>query len=205
MATKKPEAELATFIAKYTPEIAARAREVLAEMRTIVPGAIELVYDNYNALGVGFSANEKASGVVFSIVLYPRWINLFFFGAAGFPDPKKLLIGTGSSVRHIVLADGVQTLREPAVKALMRHGLMVADPPIDPKAKGYTVIKAVSENQRPRRPPVKVAAEKLLATSTSKKSTQSLAAKKSASSAAAKKRAPTASAANAARRSKPKG
>jgi hypothetical protein len=155
MAKKTPEAELAGFIAKYTPEIAARAHAVLEEMRSLVPGAVELVYDNYNALGIGFSAGERMSEIVFSIVLYPRWVTLFFFGAAGYPDPKKLLKGTGKVVRHIVLEEGPKTLRQPAVKALLRHAMKVADPPFDPKKQGYIVIRSVSENQRPRRPAVK--------------------------------------------------
>ena len=49
-----------------------------SDLRAAAPGAIELVYDNYNALGIGFAATEKASDVIFSIALYPRWINLFF-------------------------------------------------------------------------------------------------------------------------------
>jgi hypothetical protein len=54
-------AQLAGFIAKFTPEVAAQARAILAKMRTRLPGAVELVYDNYNALAIGFGPNERAS------------------------------------------------------------------------------------------------------------------------------------------------
>ena len=45
-----PESQLTEFIARYSPEIGAEAHAVLAKMRKLVPGAIQLVYDNYNAL-----------------------------------------------------------------------------------------------------------------------------------------------------------
>ena len=59
-----PEVQLATFIERYTPEIGALARAVLARMRALVPGAVELVYDNYNALVIGFGPTERASDAV---------------------------------------------------------------------------------------------------------------------------------------------
>ncbi|HEU0175429.1 MAG TPA: hypothetical protein VFV58_14300, partial [Blastocatellia bacterium] len=74
MNDKAPEEQLANFIAKYTPEIGARCQATLAKMRDRLPGAIELVYDNYNALVIGFSPTERASDAIFSIALYPRWV-----------------------------------------------------------------------------------------------------------------------------------
>jgi len=37
-----------------------------------------MVYDNYNALVIAFSPNERPSDAIFSIALYPHWVNLFF-------------------------------------------------------------------------------------------------------------------------------
>ena len=67
MNDKAPEEQLAGFIAKYTPEIGALAQEAHAKMRARLPGAIGLVYDNYNALAIGFSQTERTSDVIFSI------------------------------------------------------------------------------------------------------------------------------------------
>ena len=152
MATPSPAKQLASFIAKFTPDIAARTREVLAAVRARVPGALELVYDNYNALAIGFGPNERARQIVFSIAVYPRWVSMFFMQGPELPDPKKLLQGSGSMVRHIVLDDGAATLDRPAVKALVAAALAMADPPIDPEAKRRIVIKSISVKQRPRRP-----------------------------------------------------
>src|SRR5580704_17678412 len=81
--------QLAGFIAKFTPEIAALAKALLVKMRKRYPTALELVYDSHNGLVIGFGPTERASDAVFSIALYPRWANLFFQQGIGLPDPLK--------------------------------------------------------------------------------------------------------------------
>src|ERR1700742_4218108 len=98
-----PEKQLASFLAKFTPEIAALAEEILKKMRKRYPTALELVYDNYNALAIGFGPNERASEAIFSIALFPRWVSLFFLQAKGIPDPDKKLQGSGNVAKHIRL------------------------------------------------------------------------------------------------------
>lgn len=146
-----PAQQLDEFIAKYTPEIGDIARAVLAKLRARLPGAIELVYDNYNALAIGFSTTEKTSDVICSITLYPRWVSLFFMYGATLPDPNKLLKGSGKQVRHIVLADA-STLDEPDVQALIAAAVVAADKPLDHTVQNRIVIKSISAKQRPRRP-----------------------------------------------------
>ena len=146
-----PKRALESFLAKYDPAIAKAGREALAAMRKLLPGAIELVYDNYNALGVGFASTER-SGVVFSIVLYPRWVSLFFFDGVALNDPTKRLKGKGTRIRHIVLDNGAATLAEPAVQDLIRQGIAQADPPLPQSGQGRIIIRSIAANLRPRRP-----------------------------------------------------
>jgi hypothetical protein len=63
-----PKQQLDLFLKKYDPKIAGIARRTLAKMRKLVPGATEIVYDNYNALVIGFGPNEKASLAIFSML-----------------------------------------------------------------------------------------------------------------------------------------
>ena len=149
-----PEAQLAAFLDKYSPEIRTLAKAARRKMRTMLPGAIELVYDNYNALVVGYGPTERASDAVFSIVMYPGWVTLFFLDGKGLPDPAKLLKGDGKQVRHVVL-DGVATLDMPEVRNLMNAALERSETPIDPKQRRRLVIKSISAKQRPRRPVLK--------------------------------------------------
>jgi hypothetical protein len=146
-----PQDELDGFISKYTPDIQQQLRSVLNTMRQRLPGAIELVYDNYNALAIGFGPTERASDVVLSIAAFPRWVSLFFFNGVNLPDPERRLQGSGKSARHVVLS-GPDTLDEPAIRALMDEALRRADPPIDPNQASRLIVKSVSAKQRPRRP-----------------------------------------------------
>lgn len=151
MSDVPPDRQLKSFLAKYTPEVAAVAKAALARMRKRLPGAVELVYDNYNALVIGFGPTERASDAIFSIALYPRWVNLFFLRGASLPDPKGLLKGSGNQVRSIVLEDAA-ILDTRAVRGLISRALEAAPKPLNKKSRRRIVIKSVSAKQRPRRP-----------------------------------------------------
>jgi hypothetical protein len=150
VAETSPRAQLSSFISKFSPPIAARARAVLATLRTRLPGATELVYDNYNALAIGFGTSERMSDLIVSVAVYPRWVSLFFFNPQDLDDPERLLKGNGTMVRHLVL-DAAGDLERPAVRALLRQAVAVADVPLDTRQPRQLVIKSVSARQRPRR------------------------------------------------------
>jgi hypothetical protein len=78
MAEPSPKKQLDRFLARYKPEIAALARATMAGVRARLPGAVELVYDKANALVVGFGPTEKPSEAVFSVVVFPRWVLIYF-------------------------------------------------------------------------------------------------------------------------------
>jgi hypothetical protein len=157
MATKKAEAksaevQLDCFLDAYTPEVAEIARKALMKLRTRLPFATEMIYDNYNALACGFGPSERVSDVIFSIAVYPKHVNFFFLQGAKLPDPDGLLQGAGSRVRHIRLEDE-KTLDRADVKAMMAMAMKMAKVPFDEKTEYKLVIKSVSAKQRPRRPP----------------------------------------------------
>jgi hypothetical protein len=146
-----PARQWAAFLSRYDPAIAKVAKAAIARLRKELPGAVELVYDNYNALVMGFGPTEHASEAIVSIALYPRWVTLFFLQGARLADPARVLKGAGSRVRHIVVSD-VAILDQPAVRGLLRQAIAKAPRPIDAKARRRMVVRAVSPKQRPRRP-----------------------------------------------------
>ena len=144
------EAKIESFIAKFSDSIAAEIRAARAEMQRRLPGAVELVYDNYNALAIGYGASEKLADVVFSIAAFPQWIRLFFYRGVDLDDPQGLLEGEGAQVRSLKLPN-LGVLDEPAVQALMTQALARATA-IDASAPSRSVVKSISAKQRPRRP-----------------------------------------------------
>ena len=75
--------QLDSFLAKYDPEVEAFARRALAKMRKLVKGAIEMVYDNYNWLVIGFGPTDRPSEAIFSIVMPPGRCDLVLFAGSG--------------------------------------------------------------------------------------------------------------------------
>lgn len=146
-----PRQQLDLFLSRFTPELESLARRALRRMRKRLPNAIELVYDNYNALVIGFGPNERPSDAIFSLVLYPRNLALCFLQGAKLPDPRKRLKGSGSVARHVPLGD-LDVLEDPQIRALMQQALRRAKVQMDPKQKRKLIIRSISVKQRPRRP-----------------------------------------------------
>lgn len=150
MATSKEQ--LAGFLAKYEPGIEARTWPILEAMRARLPGAIELVYDNYQFLAIGYAPGERTSEAIFSIAVAPTKVALCFLqNGASLPDPEGILRGSGNQVRNLLLNDATD-LDRPAVKALMAEALATAKVPLDPATPYRLIIKSISAKQRPRRP-----------------------------------------------------
>ncbi|WP_144409232.1 DUF1801 domain-containing protein [Pseudoxanthomonas suwonensis] len=148
-----PEEQLDGFIARFTPEIAGLARAALVKMRMRLLSAIQLVYDNYNALAVGFGPTQRASEAIFSLAVYPKRVNLCFLqgGRSSLKDPHGLLQGSGSTNRFVPLASAA-ALDKAEIDDLIAQALIAARIPLPPAGAGGLVIKSVSARQRPRRP-----------------------------------------------------
>jgi hypothetical protein len=146
-----PQAQLDGFIDKFTPEVALLTRKLLDKMKARVPGATIMVYDNYNALAIGFGPSDRAGKAVLSLAVMPRWVTLCFLFGAGLPDPHRLLNGSGSRVRHVRL-HAAEDFDDPRVQDLVAAALDRSEPPINPTREQQLIIKSISGKQRPRRP-----------------------------------------------------
>ena len=143
--------QLDGFVDKFTPAVASLTRALLARMRARIPGAQILVYDNYNALAIGFCRNDKAGQAILSLAVMPKWVTLCFLHGVSLSDPHKLLKGEGSRVRNVRLHTH-DALDDPKIEALVAEALAITSWPIDPDEPQRLIIKSISAKQRPRRP-----------------------------------------------------
>ena len=150
MNSDSPATQVSGFIARFDPAIAKLVRASRSVIRKRYPTAIELVYDNYNALALGYSTTEKTSDAIFSLAVYPRGVSLYFMYGRSLPDPHKLLQGNGNQGAFVRL-DDLSVLDRAEIKNLLEAAVKHAKTPLG-TGKGYTVVKSISAKQRPRRP-----------------------------------------------------
>ncbi len=114
------ERQLDGFIERFDPEVAQRARACRAALRARMPTANELVYDNYNALAIGYAPRERTSEAVVSLAVTPRGPALYFIhGARDEVVPVTFdrwtaedLKARGIEHTYVEVPDGKHVLRE---------------------------------------------------------------------------------------------
>jgi hypothetical protein len=149
-ATTSPSRQLDTFIRRFDPAIRKLVREARAKLHRKLPTAIELVYDNYNALAIGFASSERMSDTFVSLAVYARGVNLYFMYGAALADPHHLLLGSGNQGRFVRL-ESAATLDRREIDELLAAAIDEGETPLPRSGRGHVVIKSVSPTQRPRR------------------------------------------------------
>ncbi|MEN3339641.1 MAG: hypothetical protein V7647_3317 [Acidobacteriota bacterium] len=152
LSTPSAAKQLAGFIAKFDPEVAALLCSARSALRTLLPTANELVYDNYNFLVIGFCPGDRASDCIVSLAASAKGVALSFYYGATLPDPQKILLGSGNQNRFVRLPSAA-TLKTRPVRALIRAAIAQSDVPLPKAGRGRTILKSVSASQRPRRRP----------------------------------------------------
>ena len=101
--------EISDDLLRFLEPFPTHVRETAIWLRDFVwdlhPDCNELIYDNYNALAVGFGLSEGARDVFCSIAAYSKYSNFGFLRGTEIADPKKLLKGGGSLYRYITVTD----------------------------------------------------------------------------------------------------
>jgi len=146
-----PSPEYLQFLSPYAPSIVELA---LATRRLVLeeaPGAVELIYDAYNAVVAGYSFTGRPSEAFIHIPVYANWVNLGFHRGSELDDPARLLQGSGRWVRHIRIA-GLADLERPVVRAFVRAAVTRAKRPDAAAAgsvkKGQSVVRAIYPKRR---------------------------------------------------------
>lgn len=144
------EKRIKGFIDKFEPRHQKLIRSVRKALRNHLPGAYELVYDNFNFLVIGYSPTERPSDAILSIAAASNGVGLCFIHGARLPDPKKILLGSGNQTRFIRL-ESADVLARPEVENLIAAAITRAKTPLQKTGTGKVIIRSVSAKQRPRR------------------------------------------------------
>jgi hypothetical protein len=160
-----PATQLAGFIARFSPGIAAHLKALRTKMRRRLPHAHEVVYNYNHALVINYGPSDRPYEAVCALAAQASGISLYL--STKLPDPKKLLSGSGKQVRSLELPD-TATLDQPDVEALIAAAIKQAPIPFDPMLRPSLIIKSNSAKQHALRPATRVARHSKTATRKSK-------------------------------------
>ena len=109
------------LLASVEPDLAAIARRLRAIIRAVDASAVETVRLGDNAATYGVGPKKMTDGYAY-IMPMRGYINLGFYQGAQLSDPKRLLEGTGKSLRHVKIRSLAEANR-PLVRALVATAL----------------------------------------------------------------------------------
>jgi hypothetical protein len=149
---KKDLTDLKKFLKPFPGNVRENALWLREFVWDLYPDSNELIYDNYNALAVGFGLSDKQGDIFCSIPVYANYVHFGFYRGSEITDPKKMLNGKGSLYRYIVInnkADFPQAyikklLKEAYANAMARMKLKN----VKQVLKGQTITKSISPVKR---------------------------------------------------------
>src|SRR5436190_16689224 len=152
---KKDNTDLLKFLKPFSVEI----KETVLWLRDFVwdlfPQTNELIYDNYNALAVGWSPTDRV-GHTFCSIAVGRTSNNVHFGfywGGEISDPDKILLGEGNQYRYILVPDK-NKFPKAYIKKLVKEAYANSLAKVKDKKQimnGQTIVKSISTKKRERR------------------------------------------------------
>jgi hypothetical protein len=142
--------DLSKFLLPFPDEVKAAALGLREFVWDLYPDTNELIYDNYNALALGWSLTDKAGDVFCSIAIYSGHVNFGFNRGSEIDDPQKILVGNGSLYRYISVKDKADFPEEDILQLLQSAYENAASrlKPTKKVFKGQTIVKSISPKKR---------------------------------------------------------
>ena len=114
-----PPRDLVKFLRPYERDIRDLALQLRALVLEEMAPCYENIYDAYSAVAIGYGTSERLSDGVLHIAVYSKHVNLGFNDGATLPDPKGILEGKGSRIRHIRIKT-TEDLSKPELRSYIR-------------------------------------------------------------------------------------
>ena len=144
-------ADLAKFPEPFDERIADLALWLRRFVWKLYPQCNELIYDNYNALAIGWSSTLKMNDIFCSVALYNNeMVHFGFYWGSRLSDPKKMLLGKGKQYRFIRVSSKkdfpAEYVKELVAEAHLNS--LAGAKGLDKALKGETVVKMISAKKR---------------------------------------------------------
>ena len=156
--TYPPPAALKKFLKPYDPHVRRLALDLRALVLSEMAPCYENIYDAYSAVAIGYGTSDRLRDGIFHVAVYSHHVNLGFNDGAALPDPKGILQGSGTQIRHISIK-GPGDLQRPELRAYIRRARKQAlaeakklgeQPATKPEGVVSTVKAIYAKKRRPK-------------------------------------------------------
>ena len=148
--SKQDNIELEKFLAYYPEHVQSLFRWLRDLVWDKFPNSNELIYDNYNALAVGWSVTDKLGHTFCSIAAFSEFVHFGFYWGSQISDPEKILKGQGKQYRYIVVKEK-KDFPKTYIKQLMKEAYVNSVAKVkqsDSLPHSLTIIKCSLPNKR---------------------------------------------------------
>lgn len=147
--------DLKKFLKPFPEEIQEKALWLRDFIWSIYPQANELIYDNYNALALGWSPTDRVGHTFCSIAVGRTSFNIHcgFYWGSKLLDPEMKLLGEGNQYRYF-LVKNKKDFPKAYIKKLMEEAYayslsLIKDPNQIMQSK--TIVKSISGAKRTKK------------------------------------------------------
>lgn len=156
---KEEVTDLIKFLQPFSKEIQELAMWLREFVWEIYPNANELIYDNYNAVAVGWSPTDRVGHTFCSIAAFNnKYVHFGFYWGSQIADPEKMLLGKGNQYRYIIV-NNKDDFPKTYIKKLLKEAYANSLAKVQDKnqiIKAKTITKSISPvKKRPGITPVK--------------------------------------------------
>jgi len=152
---KEHTKNLVKFLKPFNKDITERALWLREFIWNLYPQTNELIYDNYNALAVGWSPTDRV-GHTFCSIAVGRTSNNVHFGfywGNELADPDKILLGDGNQYRYILVPDK-NNFPKAYIEKLVKEAYAKSLAKVRDKKQimnGQTIVKSISSKKREKK------------------------------------------------------
>lgn len=150
--SKSQTKDLLKFLKPFPKEIQETALWLRELAWDLYPQCNELIYDNYNAVAVGWSPTDRAGHTFCSIAVGRTSYNIHFgfYWGNEIADPEKILLGEGNQYRYLLVTD-IKKFPKTYIKKLVKEAYANSLAKVKDKKQilhGQTIVKSVSVKKR---------------------------------------------------------
>jgi hypothetical protein len=144
---KEKVKDLTKFLQPFSKEIQELAMWLREFIWDLYPNTNELIYDNYNAVAVGWSPTDRVGHTFCSIAVGSnKYVHFGFYWGSQIADPERMLLGKGNQYRYIIV-NNKDDFPKTYIKKLLKEAYANSLAKVEDKKqiiKGITITKSIS-------------------------------------------------------------